>query len=187
MEKVTSTSIPGRADIAVTFARETDMDFARMELSERLASLRERLPVGSTPPLVSPYVPDEYEDQTRPLLSYTVTGPYTLETIREYVLEEIVPELELVNGVGVIDVRGGRARILEIELDRARIQALELTPQQVVAAVRRLEIVAEAGAVFTDRGTLRTLAIRETPPFVQYTRHLRSTFESLGIMKRSVA
>jgi NitT/TauT family transport system ATP-binding protein len=33
----------------------------------------------------------------------------------------------------------------------------------------------------------RTLAIRETDEFVQHGRHLRSIFESLGIMKRSAA
>jgi NitT/TauT family transport system ATP-binding protein len=33
----------------------------------------------------------------------------------------------------------------------------------------------------------RSLDIRETPQFVQYTRHLRSTFESLGIMKKRSA
>jgi NitT/TauT family transport system ATP-binding protein len=32
----------------------------------------------------------------------------------------------------------------------------------------------------------RTLADRETPEFVAYVRRLRSTFESLGIMKRTV-
>jgi NitT/TauT family transport system ATP-binding protein len=31
----------------------------------------------------------------------------------------------------------------------------------------------------------RTLAMRETPAFVAYVRHLRSTFEALGIMKGS--
>jgi NitT/TauT family transport system ATP-binding protein len=44
-----------------------------------------------------------------------------------------------------------------------------------------------AEIVTIDLPRPRTLAIRETPPFVQYTRHLRSTFESLGIMKRSAA
>jgi NitT/TauT family transport system ATP-binding protein len=31
----------------------------------------------------------------------------------------------------------------------------------------------------------RTLAVRETPEFIRYTKHLRSVFEQLGIMKRT--
>ena len=44
-----------------------------------------------------------------------------------------------------------------------------------------------AEIVTIDLPRPRSLAIRETPEFVKYTRHLRSTFESLGIMKRSAA
>src|SRR5690606_31803900 len=134
VEKITSTSSEGQATINIEFNLDTDMDFARMELSERLSSLRDRLPAGATQPLVQQYVPDEFQDQTRPLLLYTITGPYTLETIREHILDEVVPELETLDGVGVINVYGGRARVLEIELDEERIQALGLTPQQVEAA-----------------------------------------------------
>ena len=36
----------GQAQLAVEFARGTDMDFARLELSERIATLEEHLPPG---------------------------------------------------------------------------------------------------------------------------------------------
>src|SRR5687768_10484041 len=37
VEKIASTSTEGGAQIAVEFARDVDMDFARLELSERIA------------------------------------------------------------------------------------------------------------------------------------------------------
>ena len=50
VEKVTSESTQsagvGSAVIRVEFARETDMDFARLDLSERLAALEVELPCG---------------------------------------------------------------------------------------------------------------------------------------------
>ncbi|MGD8278378.1 MAG: efflux RND transporter permease subunit, partial [Gemmatimonadota bacterium] len=39
VEKVTSTSSEGRASITMEFALDTDMEFARLELSERMASV----------------------------------------------------------------------------------------------------------------------------------------------------
>ena len=39
----------GVAQITVEFDRDTDMDFARLELSERLAVLEERCPTGFAP------------------------------------------------------------------------------------------------------------------------------------------
>jgi hydrophobic/amphiphilic exporter-1 (mainly G- bacteria), HAE1 family len=184
VERIESTSTEGSTSITVVFALDTDMDFARMELSERLSSLRDRLPLGASIPLVTPYVPDEFEDQLRPLLLYTVTGPYTLETIREYVIEEVQPDLEQIQGVGVIQVRGGRARVLQIDLDRERIESLGLTPAQVSAAVRGLEIVEEAGAVITTDGTLRTLAIRERAETVDDVRNLPLLTDATGRLVR---
>ncbi|MEJ2187209.1 MAG: efflux RND transporter permease subunit, partial [Gemmatimonadota bacterium] len=44
VEKVTSTSQANTSRIEVSFSQDTDMDFARMDLSERLAALRGDLP-----------------------------------------------------------------------------------------------------------------------------------------------
>ena len=161
VQTITSVSSEGLSEIDVEFAFGTDMDFARLELSERLAALEGRLPVGARPPTVSPFVPREFEEQSSPLLRYTVTGPYTLEWLREWVEDNIAFELAQVEGVGTVDVLGGRARVLEVELDEDRLRSHGLRPQDVYQRVLALEIVRDAGAVMTARGTLRTLAIRE--------------------------
>ncbi|HEX6308818.1 MAG TPA: efflux RND transporter permease subunit [Longimicrobiales bacterium] len=164
VERITSNSREGMigATIDVEFARDTDMDFARLELSERIASIEPELPVGSTPPRITMYVPDEFAEQQRSVLEYTVTGPYILEYIREHIDDHIVPELSTVEGVGHVAVSGGRARVLEIELDERRIQSLGLTVQQVAARVAQIEIIREAGVVAAPGGLHYTLAVRQT-------------------------
>ena len=161
VEKITSTSSEGLASIDVEFSLDTDMEFARLELSERLAALRDRLPTGARMPQVENYVPEEFEDQTRPLLLYTATGPYTLEYLREYVDDDMRTDLVQMNGVGRVDVQGGRERILQVELDEGRIQALGLRPEDVRQRILALEVVEEAGAVDTRPGMFRTIAIRQ--------------------------
>ncbi|MBD0321671.1 MAG: efflux RND transporter permease subunit, partial [Gemmatimonadetes bacterium] len=79
----------GLATVDVEFARGVDMDFARLELSERLAVLASSLPRGASSPRVEPYLPPEFAAQTLPFLRYTVTGPYTPEALREQVEERI--------------------------------------------------------------------------------------------------
>lgn len=161
VEKVTSTSEEERGVIEVQFGREADMDFARLELSEQLAALDESLPEGALRPVVEPYVPEEFESQSRPFLSYTLTGPFTPEALRTLLKETIVPELRQVEGVA--DVQGGaggRDRVLEVALDERRILALGLTPDAVREKVNGLEDVRKAGVVHRG-GMLYTLAIRE--------------------------
>ena len=175
VEKVTSESRDqggaGLAYITVEFARGTDMDFARLELSERITSLMPELPPGVSRPTVSQYVPREFQEQTRPFLSYTLTGPYTLEALRAYVDDVIAPELRQVDGVAAVEAYGGRARVLEIRLDEAKIQALGITPDMVRTRLQDLEIVNEAGIVNVG-GVLRTLAIRERAASVTDVLHL---------------
>ncbi|NIP58633.1 MAG: hypothetical protein GWM90_22060, partial [Gemmatimonadetes bacterium] len=158
VEKITSTSQAGSANIQVEFDRETDMDFARLELSERLAGLRDELPARVTPRVI-PYVPREFREQQRPFLEYTVTGPYTPEALRAHVQDVIPPEITQVDGVNDVEVHGGRDRLLEIELDPRKVEALGLPPQQVQQRILDLEYVKEAGYVEVG-GSLRTVAIR---------------------------
>lgn len=150
----------GQAALEVELARGTDMDFARLDLSERLAALEEELPEGATRPQVEPYVPEEFAAQNRPFLRYTITGPHTPEALRHFVEEELAPDLRQLPGVAEVRARGGRERLLEIELDEAKILGLGLDPEQVRQKVADLEYVREAGAV-RQGGLLYTVALRE--------------------------
>ncbi len=152
VEKVTSESYEqqgtGVSNIEVEFARDTDMDFARLDLSERLATLEEELPPGVRSVTVQPYVPREFSAQAnRAFLRYTLTGPYTLEALRTFVDDQVAPELGQMDGVAVVRVYGGRDRLVEIEMDEDRVTALGLTPSQVFMRINDLDLVREAGAV----------------------------------------
>jgi HAE1 family hydrophobic/amphiphilic exporter-1 len=163
VEKISSVSSEqfgqGRSQVTVEFARGTDMDFARLDLSERLAQIEEELPEGVVGPRVEPYVPQEFREQRRPFLRYTLTGPFLLEALRAHVDDQIAPELLQLDGVAGVEAYGGRGRVLEVVLDEHRINALGLGPQQVWRQILDLEYVSEAGVVAMD-GLERTLAIR---------------------------
>jgi HAE1 family hydrophobic/amphiphilic exporter-1 len=163
VEDINSQSSEGAATINVSFQRNTDMQFARLELSERLASLEDQLPVGARPPLVEPYVPEEFREQRSPVLAYTVHGPHTLEWLRERVEDELEPELLQLEGVGRVVIYGGRARVLQLELSENRIRALGLELADVAAKVQAMDIVREAGRVDSPDGIQRTLAVRQRP------------------------
>ena len=167
VEKVTSVSREGEAAIDVEFTRETDMDFARLDLSERLATLEEKeLPAGVRRVLVEPYVPQDFRDIRRAFLEYTFTGPRTLESLREHLDDVVVPELNRVEGVSVVRARGGRERLLEVELDRERMAAMGVSAPQVAGKLMDLDLVREAGSV-RDGDREWTVTIRNRPGSAQ--------------------
>lgn len=187
VEKITSESSEqygaGVSSIQVEFARETDMDFARLELSERLAAIDEDLPPTARPQITN-YVPEEFEDQTSPFLAYTVTGPFTLEALREYIDETLAPEVGRIDGVAAVVASGGRDRLLEIELDDRRIEALGLSPELVQQRVMGMEVVRQAGRV--DRGgVLYTLALRDRAENAAQIRRLPLLYDRGRIVRLS--
>jgi hydrophobic/amphiphilic exporter-1 (mainly G- bacteria), HAE1 family len=149
----------GRSQLTVKFARGTDMNFARLDLSERLAQVEEQLPDGVVGPRVEPYVPQEFREQRRPFLRYTLAGPFVLEALRAHIEDHMQPELLQLDGVAGVEIFGGRARVLEVVLDEDRINALGLRPRDVRQRILDLEYVREAGIVSLG-GVERTLAIR---------------------------
>ena len=174
VEKVTSESYEdqgmGIADIQVEFNRKTDMDFARLDLGERLATLKEELPPGVGSLTVAPYVPPEFAAQAgRAFLRYTVTGPYTTEALRAFLEDEVAPDLSQIGGVAVVQVSGGRERLLEIELLEDRMVALGLTPALVFQRIAELDLVREAGAV-REGDRQWTVTIRNRPSSAQEIR-----------------
>ena len=163
VSKVTSTSVEGSTTIDVEFNLGTDMDFARLDLQERMATLEEDLPPGATGLRVSQWVPQEFQEQSEAaILQYRVTGPYTMEALREFVDEIVVPEVARLEGVADVRVEGGRRRMLEIELHRDRIESLGLSPAQVRNAILALDLVREAGSVRAD-GRESVVTIQNRP------------------------
>jgi HAE1 family hydrophobic/amphiphilic exporter-1 len=160
----------GRASIDVEFSLDTDMNFVRLELSERLSALEESLPPGVGPVLVQPYVPREFEDQAgSAILSYTFTGPYTIEGLRKHLDDILIPGLAQVEGVSVIEARGGRGRLIQLELDEDQITSLGLTAGQVAGRIGELDLVREAGQV-REGGREWTVTIQNRPSSVMELR-----------------
>jgi len=140
----------GTARIDVAFDRSTDMDFAWLGLSERLATIEEQLPPGVGRVTIDPYVPEVFEQQSQPFLLYTFAGPYTHEALRRHLNDVVAPELAEVDGVALVRVFGGRPRRLEVHLEEGKIAALGLDATAVHRAIEDMDLSGEAGMVRED-------------------------------------
>lgn len=147
VDSIASTSAENQATINVVFSRDVDMNFARLDLSERIATLEEELPPGVGRVTVEPYIPEALRDETQPFLRYNLTGPYTLEALRAHLDGVVKPALTEVEGVGVVRVMGGRARLLEVRVDAEAARSLGLTPQFIRQRIESLDLVRDAGVV----------------------------------------
>lgn len=164
VRKITSTSradpagTGSSAEIDIEFDRDTRMDFAQLDLSERFAAMREELPPGVYPE-VEPYVPREFSEEEQLFMSYQLHGPYTFSRLAEIGEEEIEPVLTGVDGVAGVIIWGDEEREVSIELDQQKLEALELRPEVVEARLRDLSTLRAPGSLVLE-GQQVALAVR---------------------------
>jgi len=144
VRKIVSESSEGSSEITVEFTRGSDMDFARLELGERIQSIRDDLPPDVRPEIQA-YVPREFETGERVDMRYTLTGSYTFEHLRRFADEGLRPQLVALDGVEEVAVQGGEDREIRVELDRQRMEAYSVRPYDVALALDAAELVRTAG------------------------------------------
>lgn len=145
VENVKSVSRAGQASVTVEFDRDIDLDFAQLELGERLGGLRRDLPLGASQPVVQAFVPEEFE--TENFFSVSIDSPLPPAQLREQAEDWIVPAVLAVEGVADAQVRGGALPLVEILLDRDRLDLLGISADEVFAAVRQLDLISGVGAI----------------------------------------
>jgi HAE1 family hydrophobic/amphiphilic exporter-1 len=131
---MTSSSLIGSSRITLEFDPKTDMEFAALSVREEISRILKTLPREARPNVV-PYVPEEF--QVSPFLSWTISGDYPLQRLRELVKDKLELGLGSVKGVAGVSVAGGSDRELRIELDPEKLKALGLHPYQAIYAVSR--------------------------------------------------
>ncbi len=158
VESVKSTSRASESVVEVEFRREIDLDFARLHLSEQIGAIRRDLPVNASPPAIQPFVPEEFE--TQQFFVFSVESPLSPNELRELAEKWIVPQVLAIDGVADAQVRGGARPLLEIVLDRQRLDLYRITADQVFSAVDRLDELSGAGAI-RESGLEKLVAVRE--------------------------
>jgi len=133
VRKITSESRIGRSIITLEFDPKTNMEFARLSLREKITKAREDFPYGIRPS-VRPYVPPDF--RVKSFLSYTISGNYSLQKLRDLVKDKIEMGVGAVKGVAEVEVSGGSDPEIKILLDKEKLKALDIPPYLVSYKIR---------------------------------------------------
>ncbi len=142
--KIVSSSQVGSSRITLDFDPKVNMEFAMLALREALGKVRRILPPGVRP-VTTPYVPEDF--RVRPFLSYTISGDYSLQKLRELVKDKLEFGIGAVKGVAGVTVGGGSDPEVRVALDREKLKAFGLHPYQVISAVAQRLTTYETGYV----------------------------------------
>jgi len=152
VKHVTSVSYPGKSVVLVELKDHVlgrDLPQVWDELRRKVGDMSSTLPEGCSKPLVY----DDYGDVYG--VFYAIHGDgYSPAELRDYA-KILRKELLLCEDVAKIDLLGVRRETIEVDLPRARLAALGITPEQVVDALRGQNVPTDAGDLRVADKTIR--------------------------------
>ncbi|HPF69574.1 MAG TPA: efflux RND transporter permease subunit, partial [Candidatus Krumholzibacteria bacterium] len=184
VEDIDSRSEHGQSTVTVKYKRGTNMDFARLELSEQLGAVRRNLPPQAGQPMIRPYVPEELRAEE--FFSVNLISPLPMNELRDRAESWLVPRFLAISGVADAELRGGARPIVKVLLDLQKLENYGLTADQVANRLDALDDIVPAGPV-RRHGLELTVSVRDDVTLAQLQRTVLATVGGQPVTLRHVA
>ncbi len=143
-EEIRSLSKFGLSVVTVIFEEDTDIYWARQQVSERLAEARESIPEGYGEPKLAPITTGLGEIYHFEVVGETRCAPgapdtpecWSLMELRSILDWVVSPQLRAVPGVVEVNAFGGEVKTYQVTIDPERLVAYGLGVGDVVRAIR---------------------------------------------------
>ncbi len=127
-----STSKYGLCDITIDFEDGTDIYWARQQVSERLADIRDELPAnmeGGLAPISTPL---------SDILMFTIESErLSLEEKRSLLDWVISPKIRSISGVAEVNALGGKVKTYEVVPDLNKMRTMNITLEQIFQTLEK--------------------------------------------------
>lgn len=166
VKNISSITRSGGAMVLVEFEWGTNMDFATLQMREKVDYVRQSLPAGTDAPLVLRFDPN-----LLPVLQLSLTGTRDLQELDKLANATVKQSLSRVEGVAAVQITGTVKREVRITVQPYELQARGLTLDQLRQLLASENLTLSGGAV---REAERDMAvvIRGEFPDVESIRNL---------------
>jgi HAE1 family hydrophobic/amphiphilic exporter-1 len=157
VQRITTITSSGQSIAVMEFDWGTDMDFALLNVREKIDMVKRFFPDGVESPMVF-----KFDPSMLPVMNIAVVGISDLVGLKEVAEEEIKPNLERISGVAAVDISGGLEPEIKIEVDPIKLHSYGVTLQNITQ-------ILQAENLNLPGGTLRSgnleLLVRTTGQF----------------------
>ena len=123
--RVSSVSRPGVSDVIIEFDWGTNMDFASLDVREKLDLVL--LPRDSEQPILL-----RYDPSLVPIIRAGFFGGENLISLRLFAERSIKQDLESIEGVASVQVNGGLEEEIHVEVNQGKLAALAISMDQII-------------------------------------------------------
>src|SRR3954471_24718597 len=154
IDKLRSTSVEGVSQVFITFLLEKNADVAAQEVRDKVNLVIPDLPETAETPIV-----EKLDTDATPVLRIAVSAPRSLREVTDIADTQIKRLIEPINGVGKVDIIGGRKREIEIWVDPDKMRAYNVAAPEVANAIKTQNMELPGGRVEAGQRemTVRTM------------------------------
>lgn len=141
---IQSSTREGVSSIRVYFNWDASTDVGLIDVIQKVNRILNFLPSAASQPLVL-----RFDITNIPVCTVALSGDLDQRALYDLAYNVIEPQLEHLPGVAFAQVTGGRIREIHIKVDRNRIDALDLSLQQVLQAMSASNLIVPSGDLKT--------------------------------------
>lgn len=156
IDTLTSISSEGSSLIILQLEFGTDMDFAALEMREKIDMVKGFLPGGASDPNVF-----KFDPTAMPVMYLTVRSDGDISTTQKISEDIIKTRLERIQGVASVNIGGGFEREVQVELNQNKIQGYNLTLDYISQILMSDNINLPGGEIFKGNQKLNVRTIGE--------------------------
>src|ERR1700735_3149965 len=149
IDELRSTSRQGASLVIIAFNLDKDPDVAAQEVRDHISNVLPDLPKGIDQPVVSKVDPD-----ASPILYVTLHSPGSIRDTTELADKRVRRQIESINGVGQVNILGGKKRQINVWLDPLELQAAGLTAVDGAGALAGQNLSGPGGQIETGPKSL---------------------------------
>src|SRR5918999_6447282 len=158
VKRVESRSTESFSRVGLELRLEVDAQDAAAEVREKVAAIRDRLPVEIEDPTIV-----RFDVAALPIMTFAVGSSQRSDVTRRQIEDDLKPLIEQIDGVAAVEVNGGEVREVQVNLDPGRLEALGL-PVSAVAEKLAAENLDLPGGLMKRDG--KAISLRTKGEFV---------------------
>lgn len=142
LKEVYSTSRDNASVVTLEFEYGTDLDGAANDVRDALGMVTRYLPDGADDPIIF-----KFSTNMMPIMFFAITADESYEGIEEELKEKLVNPLNRIDGIGSISLIGAPIREVSVNVDPRKMEAYNLTIEQIGNVLRAENLNMPAGTV----------------------------------------
>ena len=142
MKSMSSVSAENMAYIIMEFNMDTDLDFATLDMREKLSMLQSVLPEDASDPTIMKVGVDSL-----PVMQLYISSDMDISRLNSFIENNVSPDIERLAGVASIDVMGATESIIKVEFDQDKLNGYGLSMSTVGSMIAAENISYPSGTI----------------------------------------